>query len=62
MLRLARTAGESIWIGDDIEIRIMNVKGGRAHVGVICPRDLKVLRGELRRAIVGDESEPPERQ
>lgn len=62
MLRLSREAGETIWIGDDIEIRIMNVKGKRAHIGVNCPHDLKVLRGELRRATGRADSEPQERQ
>ena len=60
MLRLARTAGESIWV-DDIEIRIMHVGENRVQVGVIAP-GREILRGELRRATAESDSEPQERQ
>jgi len=36
MLRLARTAGESIFV-DDIEFRVMHVGSNRVQVGVIAP-------------------------
>jgi carbon storage regulator len=49
MLILARRAGESIFLGDDVEIRIVEVSPSRVKIGVIAPRELAVLRGEMKR-------------
>ena len=61
MLRLARTAGESIIVDGDIEFRIMHVGENRVQVGVIAP-GREILRAELCQATAESESEPPERE
>lgn len=50
MLILARRAGESIFLGEDVEIRIVDVSPSRVKIGVIAPRHLTVLRGEVKKA------------
>jgi carbon storage regulator len=47
MLVLTRKQGESITIGDDITITILDVKGKYVRVGVEAPRDLAVHRQEI---------------
>jgi carbon storage regulator len=43
MLILTRKAGESILIGDDIEIKLLSVKGHQARIGINAPDDLDWL-------------------
>lgn len=48
MLILTRKMGESIWISDEIEIIISEVKGDQVKIGINAPRTMEILRGELR--------------
>jgi len=50
MLTLSRNIGESLLIGDDIEIYVVNVRGRRARLAIRAPRHITVLRKELRAA------------
>lgn len=50
MLILARRTGESIWIGEDVEIRIVDLSPSRVKLGIVAPRELTVLRSEVRQA------------
>lgn len=47
MLVLTRKKGESILIGSDIEVKIVDVKGSYVRVGIDAPKVLKILRDEL---------------
>lgn len=47
MLVLARKENETIKIGDDIEIRILEVKGDTVRIGIEAPKLVDILRGEL---------------
>jgi carbon storage regulator len=47
MLVLTRKINESIKIGDDIEIMITDVRRGRVKVGIVAPRDVRVIRPEV---------------
>lgn len=47
MLALSRKAGESIVIGNDIEITILEIKGEQVKVGVNAPKSVPVYRKEL---------------
>lgn len=51
MLVLSRKAGETIWIGEDIEIVISEVKGEQVKIGISAPRSIDVIRGELRQDV-----------
>lgn len=47
MLILTRKAGESILIGDNLEIKVLEIYDGRIKIGIDAPRDVKVLRKEV---------------
>ena len=47
MLVLTRKPGEGIIIGDDIIIRIIEMKGGGVRVGIEAPQDKKIYRQEV---------------
>lgn len=47
MLVLTRKAGEGIIIGDNITVKIVEVKGGGIRIGIDAPRDTKIYRQEV---------------
>ena len=47
MLVLSRKTNETIQIGDDIELRILEVKGDTVRIGIEAPKSVDILRGEL---------------
>jgi len=51
MLILARKVNESIIIGDQIEISIIDIKGDQAKLGIKAPKNVKVYRMEVYEAI-----------
>ena len=51
MLVLSRTKDESIIIGDDVEITIVDVRGDKVRLGISAPRDVSVHRKEIYEAI-----------
>lgn len=48
MLVLRRRAGESLLIGDDIEIELLELTPQGAKIGIRAPRETIVLRKELK--------------
>lgn len=48
MLVLTRRVGESIWVGEDIEIVVLEISGKQVKLGTTAPKAMVVLRGELR--------------
>jgi carbon storage regulator len=51
MLILARRVNESIMIGDQVEISVVDIKGDQVKLGISAPRSVKVYRREVYRAI-----------
>lgn len=47
MLVLSRKKEESIIIGDDIEIKIVKIEGKTVKIGIIAPKNVRILRKEL---------------
>lgn len=47
MLILSRKHGEGISIGDDIRIRVLEIKGGQVKIGIEAPPDITVHREEI---------------
>ncbi len=47
MLVLTRRLNQSIKIGDDIEIMVIEVRGDQVRLGVTAPRDISVHRKEV---------------
>lgn len=54
MLVLSRKKEESIMIGDDVEIRIVDVRGDKVRLGITAPRTVSVHRKEIYDAIQKD--------
>ncbi|PQO48129.1 carbon storage regulator [Blastopirellula marina] len=54
MLVLSRKVGESIKIGDNIEIVINRISGNRVTIGVEAPKDVRILRGEVELELDAD--------
>ncbi|TWT35408.1 hypothetical protein KOR34_02990 [Posidoniimonas corsicana] len=50
MLVLSRKANESIQIGDNVTVEIRRIAGNRVTVAINAPRDVRILRGELKQA------------
>ena len=51
MLVLSRTKEESIMIGDDVEITIVDIRGDKVRLGINAPKDISVHRREIYDAI-----------
>ena len=51
MLVLARRINESIMIGDEIEIVIVDIKGDQIKLGIRAPRSVSVHRTEVYKEI-----------
>ena len=49
MLILSRRKGESLSIGSDVEITVIEVSGDKVRLGINAPDDVSVLRTELKR-------------
>lgn len=47
MLVLSRKTNETIKIGEDIEIRVLEIKGESVRLGIEAPKTTEILRGEL---------------
>lgn len=51
MLVLTRRAGESIMIGSDVAVRVIEVRGDVVRLGVDAPREVQVHREEVFNAV-----------
>ena len=48
MLVIRRHAGQSILIGDNIEIQIVETGPTRVKIGIIAPQEIRVIRKEVQ--------------
>ena len=51
MLVLSRQKDQSIIIGDDVEITIVDVRGDKVRLGITAPKSISVHRKEVYEAI-----------
>lgn len=51
MLVLTRKENESIMIGDDIEVKLLDIKENQVKLGIVAPREVAVHRREVYLAI-----------
>ncbi len=54
MLILSRKKGESIQIGDGIEVRIVAIQGDQVKIGIDAPKHVDVFRKEIYDQIQGE--------
>jgi carbon storage regulator len=48
MLVIRRRAGESVTIGADVEVEILEIAGSQVKIGIRAPREVLVMRKEVR--------------
>lgn len=66
MLILQRKEGESLLIGDEVEVTVLSVEAGRVRLAIQAPRSVTILRSELKgaadtnREAAGEEVSPLE--
>jgi carbon storage regulator len=47
MLVLTRKPGQSIIIGDGVEVQVLSVAGEKVRLGITAPRDVSIFRNEV---------------
>lgn len=47
MLILQRRPGESLRIGEEIEVTVVAIEGGKVRLAISAPKDITILRSEL---------------
>ena len=57
MLVLSRRKDESIMIGDNVEITIVDVRGDKVRIGITAPKEIPVHRREVYEAIQREKQE-----
>ncbi|AWI51997.1 carbon storage regulator [Actinobacillus minor 202] len=62
MLILTRKTGESLFVGDDVEITVLSVRGNQVKLGVNAPKEISVHRQEIYQRIKKAEENPPEQE
>lgn len=56
MLVLTRKPGQSILIGDGVEVQVLSVAGEKVRLGITAPRDVLIFRNEVYDRIEGENS------
>lgn len=54
MLVLTRRIGESLLIGDDVEVTLLDIKGDSVRIGIRAPRETCIQRSEIVDAVVAE--------
>ena len=56
MLVIRRRAGEAVLIGDNIEVRVLEIGGSSVKIGIEAPKNVAVVRREIQITAVQNRS------
>ncbi|MBZ9688100.1 carbon storage regulator CsrA [Clostridium estertheticum] len=54
MLVIGRKKGESLLIGEDVEITIVKIENGSVKIAINAPREISILRSELYKEVTDE--------
>jgi len=60
MLALSRKINESIMLGNDIELVVLEIKGEQVKLGIKAPKSVQILRKEIYLQIQAENKEAAE--
>lgn len=60
MLILTRRVGETLNIGDDVQVTVLAIKGNQVRIGVNAPKEIPVHREEIYERIKKEKAAAPD--
>lgn len=51
MLVLTRRLNESFYVGDNVNITVLEVKGSQVKIGIEAPREIQIVRDDVKSAV-----------
>lgn len=52
MLVLTRKIGEAIQIGERVQVKVVDIKGGQVRLGIEAPEETRIYREEIYRKVM----------